>query len=321
MVGAPRLKPFRRLAAGETARFAYLDLVRDAGRSIFVAGDGRSGTTWLADILNFDNQYRYMFEPFHPTMSPVAKGLEFFQYLPPDDECEFFRESAVRVLTGRYRDYRVDHLNRRHLATKRVIKDIFANLMLAWLKRQFPQLPIVMIVRHPCAVAVSKMAQRDSTWGVKPSTFLRQTAVMADHLEPFRALIDRTDDEFEMHILNWCIVHYIPLRQFRRGELHVIAYEHLCDSREYTIRRMFDFLGLPFRQEAVAASQRPSATITEDSAVVRRGELLASWQRKVGTAQRARALEIMQAFGLDLYSDDPMPVIDDFNSRLAVPSG
>src|SRR5262245_3197724 len=37
--------------------------IRDAA---LVSGTRRSGTTWLADVINFDNHYRYMFEPFHP---------------------------------------------------------------------------------------------------------------------------------------------------------------------------------------------------------------------------------------------------------------
>jgi len=34
-------------------------------RNIFILGDGRSGTTWLCEILNFDGSYLESFEPFH----------------------------------------------------------------------------------------------------------------------------------------------------------------------------------------------------------------------------------------------------------------
>ena len=33
--------------------------------TIIIAGVGRSGTTLLAETINYDNQFRLMFEPFH----------------------------------------------------------------------------------------------------------------------------------------------------------------------------------------------------------------------------------------------------------------
>jgi hypothetical protein len=40
------------------------DLNNDFRNTIFLAGTGRSGTTWLSNIINYKNEYRYMFEPF-----------------------------------------------------------------------------------------------------------------------------------------------------------------------------------------------------------------------------------------------------------------
>jgi hypothetical protein len=33
---------------------------------VWVIGDGRSGTTWLMELINWRKTYREMFEPFHP---------------------------------------------------------------------------------------------------------------------------------------------------------------------------------------------------------------------------------------------------------------
>jgi hypothetical protein len=38
---------------------------------VFLCGTLGSGSTWVEEILNFDQQYRLMFEPFHP--KKVAK--------------------------------------------------------------------------------------------------------------------------------------------------------------------------------------------------------------------------------------------------------
>jgi len=41
-----------------------IDRDADHRKSIFLAGTGRSGGTWLSDILNQRNEYRLVFEPF-----------------------------------------------------------------------------------------------------------------------------------------------------------------------------------------------------------------------------------------------------------------
>ena len=38
----------------------------DHRQTVLLAGTGRSGTTWAANIINYANTYRFMFEPFYP---------------------------------------------------------------------------------------------------------------------------------------------------------------------------------------------------------------------------------------------------------------
>jgi Sulfotransferase family len=300
----------------EASRRVFVDLSRDYRRSVYLAGDGRSGTTWLSEIINCDNRYRYLFEPFHPAFVPLVKHFRFFQYLRPDDQNESFLKPAHRVVTGAFRSPRVDSLNKKRIATRRLIKDIFSNLFLKWLQVRFPDMPLILVIRHPCAVAASKMKLKEWIWSVNPSDFLDQPELMADYLEPYRGLIKQTTDEFDKQILHWCLTHYVPLKQFRRGEVHLVAYEHLCEFREREIRRLFAFVGRTFDPKALEASSKPSATITQDSAVVRKADLVSGWLEKISPAQRRRACEIMKAFGLDIYADGPMPLIDDLASCL-----
>ena len=41
----------------------YLDTDKRLENTVLVAGSGRSGTTWLAQILNFRKEFRMIFEP------------------------------------------------------------------------------------------------------------------------------------------------------------------------------------------------------------------------------------------------------------------
>ncbi len=45
----------------------------DYRQTVFVSGVGRSGTTWVANIINYANDYRFMFEPFHPQRVDVVR--------------------------------------------------------------------------------------------------------------------------------------------------------------------------------------------------------------------------------------------------------
>jgi hypothetical protein len=79
----------------------YVDLGKGDHRgSVFLAGTGRSGTTWLSDVVNHRGGYRYVFEPFHPGKVEAFAHFRPRQYLRPDDRREEFLGPARRVLTG-----------------------------------------------------------------------------------------------------------------------------------------------------------------------------------------------------------------------------
>ena len=98
--------------------FVYLDFDKDAANTIFLAGTGRAGTTWLSDLLNFDNSYRYMFEPFFPTYVNLVKKYRVRQYLRPDNNDEYYFNIAKKVLSGDIRNIWVDRFNKKILCSK-----------------------------------------------------------------------------------------------------------------------------------------------------------------------------------------------------------
>src|SRR5829696_6063462 len=116
---------------------------------LFLAGSGRSGTTWLSEIINHRRGYRYVFEPFNPREVGPFEHFNTKQYLRPDDQREEFLEPARLALTGGLRDPWTDRFNGRIVARRRLIKDIRANLLLGWIRANFPGMPIILLLRHP----------------------------------------------------------------------------------------------------------------------------------------------------------------------------
>ena len=132
----------------------YLD-GEDYRQSILLAGTGRSGTTWVQECINRDNSYRVMFEPFHPLKIPLLKDWSMGQYIPEHNLEEKFLIPTKTILSGGIRHPWIDNFNRKHFVRKRLIKEIRAHLFLKWIKVNFPEIPIIFLLRHPCAVANS----------------------------------------------------------------------------------------------------------------------------------------------------------------------
>jgi hypothetical protein len=300
----------RRLRSRIARRWLW-DSGSDAASSVFLAGTGRSGSTWLSDIINYKNEYRYLFEPFHPGHG-VAPAFGPRRYLRPADSAEMFLSPARAILEGRVRGEWVDKYNRRVVSRKRLIKEVRANLFLGWLRAHFPATPIVLLLRHPCAVVASQMALKDWDWSVVLANFSAQPDLMAEHLEPFRSQLERPMSEVEQYAVAWAIDYLVPLRELRPGEAHVLFYEHVVADPAQHIPPLFAFLGEPYQPVVLQGLQRPSAVSRPDSAIVAGGSVLADWSTRLSAEDVRTVLRVVEPFGLDIaYSDRPEPRLDD----------
>src|SRR5919106_923333 len=232
MIGAP----LSRLPGG-----VYVDLGKgDHRSSVFLAGSGRSGTTWLSEIINHRRGYRYVFEPFNPGVVGPFCHFKTKQYLRPEDRREEFLEPARLALTGELRDTWTDRFNGRIVARRRLIKDIRANLLLGWMRANFPGMPIILLLRHPCAVVTSRLALG---WKDNLTETMEQEELVEDFLLPVEAEIRDAQGAFERHVFSWCIENYVPLRQFGLGEIQLSFYERFLTHPEDEIPRLVEFLG------------------------------------------------------------------------------
>ncbi|XAL98840.1 sulfotransferase [Phycisphaeraceae bacterium D3-23] len=288
------------------ARRVYLD-THAPDSSVLVAGTGRGGTTWLSQLINHDHHYRLMFEPVMPDHVPMFEPLSRRPYLPRDETDDTWGQPLDRVFSGRLRNTWVDAHNSRLIARHRLVKDIRLNLALPWIAQRYPRMPIVWLLRHPCAVAYSKLKLG---WNTHLDLFLEDHRLMRDHLSPYRALLSSAAEPWDRHVLMWCVETLIPLRTLQPGETLPVSYEDLCDTPWTTLDGVFACLGRPYRRNVMEhALTLRSATHRTGSAVVTGADPVAGWQRHVTPAQRRRAGDLLRAFGLDaLYNaEDPRP--------------
>ena len=276
--------------------------------TVFLAGTGRSGTTWIQELINYNNDYRIMFEPFHSNKIHLIKHWNYRQYLKGNDESKRYIDPAERILSGNIKHPWIDAQNHKFIAHKRLIKDIRAQLILHWISQKFPDIPIVLLLRHPCAVANSKIKLG---WDSHLHEFLAQRELVNDYLEPFKNHIQKSGDIFDNHIFLWCIENYIPLTQFSENQILVAFYETICETPQSEAARIFSFLGQSLPESILEKATKPSALARDWSAVVTGSDSINSWRKNISPMQIKRAVEILQIFGMDrIYNETSVPLVN-----------
>jgi hypothetical protein len=292
----------------------------DYRKSVLLVGSGRSGTSWVPDVLNHDHRYRYIYEPFHSMHVPMARNWLPRQYVRPDDRDAERAALADAILSGRIRNGYADAYNKCVFVKQRLIKDTRLQLALKWIRTRYPELPIVYLMRHPCAVVNSRIQlQRDSDLARQ---FFGQPDLMTDFLQPFRAAMENAKDAFERHLFIWCVENYVPLRQLEPSDVHFVFYEDVCTDPRGVLEKLRAYLGLPFDERALERVNKPSIQARKyhgggTSAIVTGASLVDAWKKYVPAERIRGSDEILAMFGLDaLYGADGLPNADGAQAML-----
>lgn len=160
-------------------------------RAIVVAGNYRSGTTWLAEMLTRGlPHYALLFEPIRAYYLTMQRAgvVQWRPYITDDNADEKVLEAFRQVLSGRMveRDTlaRTDAQAVRH-AQGLVVKLVRGLMCLRWLVDTFEPRHTFVIIRHPCA-AISSQLRVDAAKGT-PLDAEELDAFFARHpeVEPF----------------------------------------------------------------------------------------------------------------------------------------
>ncbi len=289
----------------------YIDYDSSYKNTILLAGSARSGTTWLSNLINYQNEYRYIFEPFWSEKVDVFADLEKIgnaKYLRYNAEDKKLLEAIKFVLTGSIRNRWSDKFNQKFITNKRLIKGVRINLLLGWLHYQFPKLPIILLIRHPCAVVNSRIKLN---WETNIDKYLIQKQLVEDFLEPFIKKIEKIRDQgdhFEKAILAWCIENYVPLKQLGQAQIYIVFYEQLCTNPELYIKKIFSFLNKEYHENILDRVKAPSQVTLNSSAIITGEKLTDAWKKNVTEKQLDKAMEILSIFSLDrIYSHKLIP--------------
>lgn len=284
-------------------------------KPVFIVGSGRSGTTWLHDVLTTHWDYRAIFEPLHPVQ--VKRATEYYgQYLTAKDDNPGLRRYLDDVCYARTDDAWIRWLHmgidlttpdsRRILqffynlpklkfwSNYRVVKFIQANLMVSWLQQQY-DCPIIYLVRNPYAVVSSQVKMG---WMIDVEHYLQQDSLMLDFLAPHYEYITSLKTDMEKMAVIWCIHNKMILRQIGYGEIDVIArkYESLMSDPAMELEQIMKEADLPedvvkSTVNAMMKRHRPRPVSVN------------KWQSALSTQQQSMVLNVLLEFGLQDYDE------------------
>lgn len=280
----------------------------DFSNVIWLIGDGRSGTTWVATLINADNSYREMFEPFHPNKVSEARFFEENMYIPSETENHELKRLMSSIFSGSLTNLWIDKTPLSNQYEGLIVKDVFANLHAKWSTTQFPNVKPVLLVRNPLSVAASKYVTRRWNWPSSPELFLNDKALMTTHLYGLDKIIEKVaarNDYIERQILNWCVIHRVISRQFSLNEIHIICYEQVLKSPQDEIQKALEYSGKKRNAELTTSKLFGSSIVSfKGSSVVENKDPLTIWKENVTEKQVSLAKNLLKQFQLDGWYED-----------------
>lgn len=305
------IKATATLAVDSIASRIFFDFAGDD--VVIVLGSGRSGTSWLANICNYRNSFRYLFEPLNPVHISADEMVS--SWCPKHSEAVPFLD---RVINGRVRGKWVDSRNNRLFARRRLVKEIRANLMLPWISANYPSARVVLLLRNPMAVAASRKmlsGSKSSNWIWEPSleTLLREPRVRAQlSSEELSALSEQIGAGAAMEaIADWCINNIVTSRESSFNNVHVVYYEDLVAKNDNVVKSLLQFIGVEFHQSVDKALTKTSETSRREASPVEtnKASVLHDWEEKLSSEELVKAVDLLELFGVSrFYTKDWQPV-------------
>ncbi len=280
--------------------------IKDADTSyrgaVLLAGSARSGTTWLAAIINYQANFRYIFEPFNPDEVRLCQHFAERQHLLASSAAVEFKLPLARIMSGRFRNPWTDFYNTNSDNSRRLIKTVRANFMLPYLGRHFAEIPLVFLLRHPFAVAHSRMKL---AWPAPLEALWEQESLRTTYLQPYDDLLKTISTEFERQVLFWCLENKFALSALATHPRHkIIFYENFVTEPRTHIKALFKFLDLEYLTSVEKKLAHPSQSVQTRKPSERKN----TWENQVSEEAIAQGLRLLARLGMDrVYGAGEMP--------------
>lgn len=265
------------------------------GQFVAIHSVPRSGSSWMGQIFKSSPHVEFRFQPlfsyaFKDYLGPDSSRERIFEFM------EAIHASQDDFIHQRIKDFYVEYpdLGDRRDVTHLVWKEVRYHHILENLMAQVPELRLVGLVRHPCAVVDS--------WLHSPREFKAGWEVEKEWRDAPSKNLDRPE-EFN-GFTKWLEVAklFMQLEQRYPDRCRIVRYAELNETPVEVTKELFAFCGLPFEKATEAfIGQSRSKEGSDANSVYRLAKPDDRWKTRLEPGIASAILTETSAAGLNQF--------------------
>ena len=242
---------------------------------VAIHGVPRSGTSWLGQIINSSPWVRYRYQPlfsyaFKDRINPTSSRneiLAFFKELYDYEDA--FLLQLDKIESGAYPKFEKAEVQT-HLAYKEVrYHHILENVF-----QQVPEIKVIGIIRHPCAVI--------NSWLKAPKEFKPEWDVKKEWRRAPSKNQNRPEEFYGFEKWKEVAEMFLRFREEYPEQFYLVLYRDLIKNTMEEVRKIFHFINLPVeKQTETFVAQSRSRTHADTYAVFRNKTKDVDWKAEL----------------------------------------
>ena len=278
--------------------------------NIVISGSGRSGTTWIAEVLASLPHHTLVNEPLKNSNSYKVQEIGFTgwgQYIPEEADWPEAHDFFTRLFTGR-------ELNPNYFTDRKptantkvwVHKFIRIPFMLPWIVKNFPTRKPIHIIRNPYAVVASQL--QHAGFG-KGKIFDRKTNGFVprfDHYDSFyqswQQKFDKINSYTEKLALHWAFENSYVLNHPRCNQDWIILYyEDFLLNPHGILSKLSLEWEIDFGKINESVLKKQSYSLINDVPEDPQLQLM-KWERHLDQTQIGQITEMIKLLEMNIYN-------------------
>jgi hypothetical protein len=273
-------------------------------RPLLIAGHGRSGTTWVGNVLAKAPRVLYCFEPGSPVVRREGGQDTWFRYLRPGDRDHQMEQTFDTAFGGLPygRGWRRGLWHRLIPGYRLVVKEVAAFMCLEWLVERYDP-AVLVVIRHPCPTILSELKQGTDAEASRLA-MLRQPHLWDGRLPEQRAALEQAQTPVEILAAIWALRQRVLADALARHPAWpLVFYEALCAEPVAQFRHLFQSSGLAWTPQV---EQYVIQSSTTQAAGLYSGRRLSAhqtdrWRQEMRPAEIAAVRRVIEPFELPFY--------------------
>lgn len=250
---------------------------------INIHSNPRSGSTWLAQILNSHPDVRYKYQPLK---SRTFNG-RINDHSPVEEVYRFLRE--VYHTEDDYLDQRFQQMSgevpvpqgKLDEPSLLLLKMVRYHYLVPFLLKNIPEQKIIGLVRHPCAYL--------NSWRKAPKEFLPEWDFQEEWYFGQSYNQFRSGEYYGFHRWKEVARMFLEMEKTHPDRFLLLRYEDLVRSTEKWVAEVLNFAGLQLTEEVTEFLEKSrQIEVDKDYSVFRGSKNLTAWREELPTGIKDR---------------------------------